>query len=306
MKKKRLTILFVVLLLILVIPIPSGSYKDGGTKAYTALTYKIVNWNRIFDANGIYRGTNIYPFPLNFLSIDTLFERENIYVQRNEEIKIETDFDVVSENTLTDSSENVITKDKADKVEYSRKFANMSIDVLDGWEYAINKYDESFATFGISFWPKGHSYGKITLEYYTDMFGVCGTELSQKEIKLAGHSARQGIYSNEDLWNFIVFTDTPGDYVFLNDGAEKWWNQYGEEAIQILESAVIARDIISKDEAVEIAKKQSKIKYVDIIAEFDYEKGLWTVKLCDKNDTDDGQTVVINDKGKVQKITYMK
>ena len=97
---------------------------------------------------------------------------------------------------MTSSSDDVITKDKADKVEYSKNFANMSLDVLEGWEYVINTYDENLQTFGISFWPEGHSYGKITLEYYTEMFGVCGTDFSQKYIKLAGHSARQGIYSN--------------------------------------------------------------------------------------------------------------
>ena len=69
MKKKRWIIILVAILLILVISIPSGSYKDGGTKSYTALTYKIVNWNRIFDANGIYRGTNIYPYLKEKISI---------------------------------------------------------------------------------------------------------------------------------------------------------------------------------------------------------------------------------------------
>lgn len=45
-KKVWIPIVIVVLLAILVIPIPTGVYKDGGTREYTALTYKVVDWNR--------------------------------------------------------------------------------------------------------------------------------------------------------------------------------------------------------------------------------------------------------------------
>ena len=48
MKKKIwIPIAAVILLAVLFVPIPTGHYKDGGTKEYTALTYKIVNWKRI-------------------------------------------------------------------------------------------------------------------------------------------------------------------------------------------------------------------------------------------------------------------
>ncbi len=47
MKKKVITIGSVILvLLILFIPIPHGTYRDGGTKDYCALTYRVVEWNR--------------------------------------------------------------------------------------------------------------------------------------------------------------------------------------------------------------------------------------------------------------------
>ena len=48
MKKKIwIPILIVAVIAILVIPIPTGTYKDGGTREYTSLTYKIVDWNRL-------------------------------------------------------------------------------------------------------------------------------------------------------------------------------------------------------------------------------------------------------------------
>lgn len=50
MKKKILipVIVIVVLSAILFLPIPQGSYDDGGTRDYNALTYKIVRWNSPF------------------------------------------------------------------------------------------------------------------------------------------------------------------------------------------------------------------------------------------------------------------
>ena len=50
MKKKPIiivSILFAVILLVLFLPIPKGTYDDGGTRDYDALLYKIVVWNRL-------------------------------------------------------------------------------------------------------------------------------------------------------------------------------------------------------------------------------------------------------------------
>ena len=78
MKKKILIpIVIVVLLLVLFVPIPSGVHKDGGSRSYTALTYKIVDWNRITYYDSVYDDTSIYFFPNNFKSIDELWKIEN-------------------------------------------------------------------------------------------------------------------------------------------------------------------------------------------------------------------------------------
>lgn len=78
--KKRLWILVVAALLaILLIPIPGSAYEDGGTREYSALLYKIVDWNRL-TADGIYDETKVYFFPKNFKSIDGLwyYEKNNV------------------------------------------------------------------------------------------------------------------------------------------------------------------------------------------------------------------------------------
>jgi hypothetical protein len=78
MKKRTMILVIVaVVLVILFVPIPSGTYKDGGSKAYTALTYKIVEWKRFVGKyNNKYEKTSIYLFPDNFKFIDELWECE--------------------------------------------------------------------------------------------------------------------------------------------------------------------------------------------------------------------------------------
>lgn len=68
-------IVTVVLLAVLFVPIPTGIYDDGGTREYTALTYKLVDWNRLtFD--GKFDETKVYFFPDNFKSVSELWTQE--------------------------------------------------------------------------------------------------------------------------------------------------------------------------------------------------------------------------------------
>lgn len=77
MKKKIwIPILVIAIVLILFVPIPTGRYKDGGTKEFSSLTYKIVDWNRMVDDGSTYSATKIYFFPNNFRSIDNLWQKE--------------------------------------------------------------------------------------------------------------------------------------------------------------------------------------------------------------------------------------
>ena len=75
LKKKEFIILILCVLLLLFFPIPSGVYKDGGTRAFTAATYKLVMWHCI-DPHYEYVHTSVYWLPDNFKSIDELWEIE--------------------------------------------------------------------------------------------------------------------------------------------------------------------------------------------------------------------------------------
>ena len=60
-KKVIIPVIIALVLAILFVPIPTGVYKDGGTREYSALTYKIVKWNRLTEA-GTYNKTRLLGF----------------------------------------------------------------------------------------------------------------------------------------------------------------------------------------------------------------------------------------------------
>ncbi|MBR5201839.1 MAG: hypothetical protein IKW45_01100 [Clostridia bacterium] len=124
--------------------------------------------------------------------------------------------------------------DQLVKVEKDNRM--LSLIIPNGWEYATydtmehKELSDLAYTFFIEFWPENHKDGSIMF-VYDENFGVCGTELECTEILLGGHIGNMGIYNNESMWSFITFDH---DFVILNVGANKWWNEYKTEAMEIL------------------------------------------------------------------------
>lgn len=76
MKRKGWIILLSVAVLFAVLFVPVVyKYRDGGTRVYAAVTYKVIDWNRVMD-DGVYEKTRFYFFPDNLRSIDELWEQE--------------------------------------------------------------------------------------------------------------------------------------------------------------------------------------------------------------------------------------
>lgn len=76
-KKVWIPVVVLVLLVVLFVPVPSGTMNDGGTRSYTSLTYKIVKWHRLVGI-GRYENTSVYFFPDNFKSMSALWEAEGV------------------------------------------------------------------------------------------------------------------------------------------------------------------------------------------------------------------------------------
>lgn len=85
MKKTIIISLVVVVVLVLAVlffPVYQGSYDDGGTREYQALTYKLVVWNKLVDVvdsngeadTGICEKVSVFWYPDSQKSIDELWE----------------------------------------------------------------------------------------------------------------------------------------------------------------------------------------------------------------------------------------
>ena len=103
MKKTRIAIIIVaVLLLILLIPIPSGTADDGGSREFTALTYKIIKWNHIVDADETYTGTDFYLLPDNFKNMSELWKLYGSLVMKDKDTLVIVSESYVKNNIITD------------------------------------------------------------------------------------------------------------------------------------------------------------------------------------------------------------
>ena len=107
----------VVLLAVLFVPIPSVTYKDGGTREYAALTYKIVDWNKL-TSDGKYDKTKIYFFPNNFKSINELwtYEEDEVEYQFNATI-----LELSDTTALVEPLEDEDERRSSDKISFGLK-----------------------------------------------------------------------------------------------------------------------------------------------------------------------------------------
>lgn len=186
-------------------------------------------------------------------------------------------------------------------VRFDRGYSNISLTIPYGWEHETEVMTDS-GGFCVAFWPAGKSEGKIKVWYY-DFFGVCGTGLEQERIKLGNYEAWKNTYDDHKVWDFISLIGTPGHYVIENESAGKWWDEYGDEAMQILDTLIVGDGCISQDEAIAIAKQAATVEYNQTWASYDSENGLWTVTFG-KSYPGGDQTVTITCEGKVTDIQH--
>ena len=160
---------------------------------------------------------------------------------------------------------------------HSKGYANISVTLKDGWEYDI--VDETDTNeFAINIYPAGQSQNKIRIAYFNG-FGVCGTGLEQETIMLGRYEAWMGTYDNNTVWDFISLQGLPGDYAILNEGGEKWWSEYGEDAMQILATLKVADGYITSSDAIKIARDKLQTEYDEVTTSYNAKDGIWTVSM---------------------------
>jgi len=128
MKKKIwIPIVLVLLIVLLFIPIPRGTCDDGGTRDYIALTYRIIDWNRL-SADGVYEKTRIYFGSNRNKAIDELWEHESKNV---EEKFIATVLQIDESSVLVEPLEDEPERLSSDKISFGIK-ALEKIDAMVG------------------------------------------------------------------------------------------------------------------------------------------------------------------------------
>ena len=216
-------------------------------------------------------------------------------------IELEAGIKIEKESDITVFVDGVAPLTQPEPVRFDRRYANISLTIPDGWEYETEFWTDS-VSFDIAFWPAERFEGKIRVCYY-DLFGVCGTGLEQEKIKLGNYEAWKGTYDGHKVWDFISLIGTPGSYVIENEGAGQWWDEYGDEVMQILNTMVVGDGIISEAEAITIAEREATVEYDQTWTSYDSENGLWTVTFGKRYPGGD-QTVAITCEGKVIDAQY--
>lgn len=220
----------------------------------------------------------------------------HLFIEPEAGVRVQNESDVV---VLLDG---VNPKTQPTTVCAENGFASIRLTVPYDWEYQTEREEES-RDFCIAFWPTGHPEGKIKIWHYSG-FGVCGTGLKEERITLGPYEARKGTYDNHKVWDFIRLLGTPGAYVVMNEGADAWWEHYGNEAMQILSTLAVADNVISEADALAIAEKAATVEYNEKRASFDSETGCWTVLLSKKNTLGGDQVLTITSEGKIVDVQY--
>lgn len=195
----------------------------------------------------------------------------------------------VKKDTGISDTSNVTVNGENERISIRHGYGNIAIDKLKDWEYELIEYDEERDLFGIRFSPKGEQ-GKLSF-YCSSHFGICGTDLETKKDYIGNHTVDIGTYDNDEIWSHIYFTDTCGKYFVLNDGVSGWWDEYGDTAMHLIETATIDSDVfLSQDDARELTLRycpDEKFKNTDSIIRYDFD--IITGEWCVNYFADDGE-----------------
>ncbi len=175
--------------------------------------------------------------------------------------------------------------------EHSEGYANISLVIPQGWEYEIDAHKEHGRLFSILFFPTGKT-GGVRVCYEETTFGICGTGLSVETINVGRYSATKGTYYDNKIWNYIAINDIPGRYVIYCEGVDDWWKEYGQKAMEILDSLQVAEGCLAEWRALPVAKKICTIEYDEVYSAFDYKTGDWNFTFR-KNGSETAQVVTV-------------
>lgn len=123
----------------------------------------------------------------------------------------------------------------------------IGIQIPEGWESISFPSSGDHESYYIRFSPRNVENGYIELAYMNS-FGVCGTGLKEKEIRIAGDTASMGTYDNQNYWAFIAYEGKNKGLVAKAYNVTEWCDGYESQVLEILNTASMNKEQLSKTE----------------------------------------------------------
>lgn len=223
----------------------------------------------------------------------------HIFVEPESGLNIPNDIALFRNGTLSNK--------KTIPVSYHYGYANMTLQLLEGWEYATREYTQGCDSFGIDFWPAYYPDHKVSLLFWPNgNFSGGGTGLKEEEIISLNLTGKAGIYDGQNNWSYLVYEDLAGQYAADLSASSQWWDIYGKDLKKMLLSVTLADGYIREYQAVNIAMNASHVsnyEYDRRETDFDHTSGTWTVVLSSSFRKCPVVTVQIDASGTVLNIT---
>ncbi len=168
---------------------PAGVIRDGGTVEYFGLGYKVIDFHTLAGFEDIKIGNW-------FMKYEDFSSEIGKY-----KMKFEQD----------------------NKKNYSKTIDGITIElnIPNGWNYEeVEESKNDDFKFALNFY-KNSKEKNATLYFYSNMFGVCGTGLTNEKITLNnGKEADVGYYDGNKDWSFISFYELNRNIAFINNGLD--------------------------------------------------------------------------------------
>lgn len=110
----------------------------------------------------------------------------------------------------------------------------IELNIPNEWSYEeITSTENDNYKFALKIYKNSNEKG-LMLYVYNNQFGVCGTGLTKKEIKLNnGKNATVGYYDGIKEWSYVSFYEMNKNMAFINNGLEE---DEANEAIEIIKT----------------------------------------------------------------------
>lgn len=158
------------------------------------------------------------------------------------------------------SSENAIST----HISQGGPYGEISLSLPDGWSYELCPTDSDklpYGLYGIKFYPESVDDGYIAINYI-ESFGVCGVGLVEESKMVAGESANIGTFDNNEYWDFVAFQGEYKGMVALTYSVGDWWSEYGERALDILDTLSYDKNI--KEGGANVSSEESQLSEIAV------------------------------------------